>query len=139
MEVPCRLWGLGLVHKAPGLWPPPSAVVFFRGTSCHPAVWLLVSHEGTCLPGCWIHRAACHTQALSTLSEKRHLAFSTTGWRRGGRPANPGPQICHLVPPLCSLQFSAQGWKQLLSPPFVPHHDSALGTVPVPWRGGNHQ
>lgn len=33
-----------------------SAVVFFRGASCHPAVWLSLSYEGICLPGHWIHQ-----------------------------------------------------------------------------------
>lgn len=56
MEASCRLWGLGLEQKAPCLSLPSSAVVFFRGASCHPAVWLSVNYEGTCLPGHWIHQ-----------------------------------------------------------------------------------
>lgn len=78
MEVPIRLWGLGLEHKVPRLLLPSSAIVFFRVASCHPAVWLLVSYEGTCLPGHWVHqcftpREQCclpHTGLANLVREK---------------------------------------------------------------------
>lgn len=50
-------------------------------------------------------------------------------------PGAPEAQICHLVLPAVLTPVSAQGLKQLLSPSPAP--DSALGTVPVSWRGGD--
>lgn len=134
MEVPCRLWG-------PGLLLPSSAAVF-RVASRHPAVWLSVSWEGTGLPGHWINQCSApreqcclpHTGLANLVGEKARgtLRHRLEPW---GPSCRPGTQICHLVPPLCSLQFSAQGRKQLLSPPLSLTMTLALGTVPVPWMG----
>lgn len=102
MEVPCRLWG-------PVLSPPSSAAVFFRGASHRPAVWLLVSQEGTCLPGHWIHqcsepREQCclpHT-GLANLGEKARgtLHRRLEPWGLSWRPVI----WCHavLTPVFCS-------------------------------------
>lgn len=54
------------------------------------------------------------------------------------RPWNPdlsSGAITVLTPVFCSgLEAIAVSPTSL-----IPSHDSALGIVPVPWRGGNHQ
>lgn len=92
MEVPCRLWG-----------PQPVAAFqcccLLQRRLPLPCCMALVSREGTCLPGTDStsaqhpgSSATCYTQALPTLSEKRHQALPTTGWSHGGRPADLEPR-----------------------------------------------
>lgn len=53
-------------------------------------------------------------------------------------PEAPEAQICHLVPPAVLTPVFCSGSEAAAVSLPRPHPLTALGTVPVPWRGGDH-
>lgn len=122
----------------PTLLLPPSAVTFFRGASCR--VVAEQAMKGPCLPGALWATSAPHpggsaaTHRLCQLGQRKGtLGLSTLPLSRS-RLEPQGPARRPLEPRsviwccrLCSLRFSAQGLKQLLSPTPAPH------SLTLPW------
>lgn len=128
MEVPCRLRG-----------PQPVAAFqcccLLQGHLPPPCCMLFVSCEGTCLPGPWIHqcsvpREQCclpHT-GLANPGEKAQVGAMGAILQTWNPDLSSGTTTV-LTPVFCS------GLEAIAVSPFIRLHDSALGTVPVPWMG----
>lgn len=137
-------------RSPPTLLLPPSAVTFFRGASCR--VVAEQAMKGPCLPGALWATSAPHpggsaaTHRLCQLGQRKGtLGLSTLPLSRSRlepqgparRPLEPR-SVCHLVLPAVLTPVFCSGSEAAAVPyPCPPLPDSALGPVPVPWRGGN--